>query len=409
LVERRAGDEDPRATLSDRWLNDRGLLIDDGALEVARAAYRLFMPKNNSWPPVLRMEHDLVEIALDLFHGSADAAGSITTGGSESLFLAIAAALAHARERRNGGPSNPEVLLADTGYPAAEKFARYLGYRVRRVATDTSFAADPDAIAAAIGPDTVMLIGSHPSWPHGVCDPIPDLARLAVERALWLHVDACVGGFLAPFLVELGQPLPAFDFSVPGVASISADFHKYGYSPKGVSGVFFRDRRLAANQTFTFDDWAAGLYRSPVFTGTRSGGAIAAAWAVARYLGRDGYRRRAAQVARARQAIVELVEAEPGLRLLGRPHLGTVAIGGEIIEAVADRFLACGWTAGRLQRPAGLQLVLGPFRDEIIDLLTADLRAAVADGGGPRGPTNAIYSDEILDVPGSLSYREAVA
>ena len=263
LEQLRAGDSDVRATFGDRWLNDRGLLLDDGALQVAKKACDTFFTKNNSSSVIQPLESELVAWVLDLFHGGPAAAGVLTSGGSESLFLATAAAMAKFREA-NPAASSCEAVIPETGYPTFEKYSRYLGYSVRRVPVDGAYRADPDAIDAAIKDETFMILGSMSSWAHGACDPIPELAVIAETRNVWLHVDACVGGMLAPFGKELGREIVEFDFLVPGVSSVSVDFHKYGYSAKGVSGLFFRERSLAEHQTFTFDDWAAGYYRSPV-------------------------------------------------------------------------------------------------------------------------------------------------
>jgi glutamate/tyrosine decarboxylase-like PLP-dependent enzyme len=361
LEQLRASDADVRATFGDRWLNDRGLLLDDGALQVAKKASDTFFTKNNSSSVIKPLEGELVAWVLNLFHGNSNAAGVLTSGGSESLFLATAAAFAKFQET-NGAGSSCEAVIPETGYPTFEKYSRYLGYSVRRVPVDEAFRADPDAIDAAITDKTFMILGSMSSWAHGACDPIPALAAIARARNVWLHVDACVGGMLAPFGKDLGREIVDFDFSVPGVNSISVDFHKYGYSAKGVSGLFFRDRALADRQTFAFDDWAAGYYRSPVLTGTRSGGAIASAWAVAKYLGRDGYKRRAAQVFKARDRMVAAVEFTPDLILLGGADLGTVAIGSDTLDifAVSSFLGSVGWSVNSLTAPDGIQLVLGP-------------------------------------------------
>jgi sphinganine-1-phosphate aldolase len=393
----RAADEDPRATFGDRWLNDRGLLLDDGVIDIAKRAHLAFFTKNNSAPPVLEMESELVSMALELFHAGPGACGSLTSGGSESLFLATAAALANAELRQ------PEIIIAETGYPTFEKYGRYLGYRTKRVAADSNFKADPARMEDAVTGDTVMIVASLPSWSHGACDPVPELAEIARKHGLWLHVDACVGGFLAPFVRDLGRPLPDFDFRLAGVDSLSADFHKYGYGAKGVSGLFFRDRRRTRGQAFVFDRWPAGLYRSPVFTGTRSGGAIAAAWAVARYLGREGYRRRARQILKLRDALVAFA-ATSGLTVLAGAELATVAIAAEglNIYAVAAGLRVRRWNINLLQAPAALQFVLGPVRDEYIELLLDDLAAAVADAQAGRHSEAAprvVYSDEIPDHP----------
>ena len=252
-----------------------------------------------------------------------------------------------------------------------------------------------------------MILGSMSSWAHGACDPIPELAKVAKAHDIWLHVDACVGGMLAPFARDLGRTVVEFDFSVRGVNSISVDFHKYGYSAKGVSGLFFRSNDLSGNQPFAFDDWAAGLYRTPTFTGTRSGGAIASAWAVMKYLGREGYQRRAAQIFKARDSIVDAVRADPDLTVLGGADLGTVAIGSNTVDifAVSSCLGTMGWAVNNLKAPEGIQLVLGPIIDSYIELFASDLRRAVetvrADSG-KRHYDEVVYSDEVVRGPGSL-------
>ncbi len=402
----RSADKEGRASFGERWLNDRGLLLDDGALDVAKAAHLAFFTKNNSSSTVMRLERELVAWALNLFHARRGAAGALTSGGSESLFLATAAAFANFRHR-NGGDRNCEAVIPQTGYPTFEKYSRLLGYTVRRVPVDRHFRADPRAMDAAVTNRTFMILGSFSSWSHGACDPIPALAKIARSRGVWLHVDACVGGMLAPFARELGRDLPDFDFSLPGVSSLSVDFHKYGYSAKGVSGVFFRNHDLATDQTFAFDEWAAGLYRSPVFTGTRSGGAVASAWAVAGYLGREGFRRRTTQVLKARDAIVEAVESNPDTVLLGRADLGTVAIGSHTIgvAALSDCLGELGWPVNGLKDPDGIQLVLGPIKDCHIEAFVDDFQQAVemARGRGAYLPSaDVVYSDEVASGPGSI-------
>lgn len=404
----RANDIGPRATFADRWLNDRGLLLDDGAFEVAKEAYLAFFTKNNSYPPVMELERNLVTKLLDLFRGEPDSVGCLTSGGSESLFLATASALAAARKSKPE-ITRPEIVIPETGYPTFTKYARYLGYKLHHVAVDKDFRADPHAMQKTITKDTVMMLASMPSWAHGACDPVPELGEIASDRGIWLHVDACVGGLLAPFVRDLGRDIPPFDFGVPGVQSISADLHKYGYSAKGVSGVFYRSRELARDQSFVFDNWAAGLYRSPVFTGTRSGGAIASAWSVVQYLGRDGYCRRAAQILKLRDALVEFAAECRELRLLGRAELSTVAIGGNNfdIHAVGSALKARGWMINFLKDPQGLQFVLGPLLDEHIECLVSEFRAALDDVRRGRVPENSppvVYSDEILEFPTSSEF-----
>ncbi len=402
FTQARAQDADPRATFCDRWQNDRELLVDDGTLDVIIETWASFATKNSSYPPILEMEERLVAMALGLFEGSPDAVGSVTSCGSESLFLAIASALAHVRRTRD--VAAPKIVLPESAHPAFEKYAPYLGYEVVRTALDEDMRADPTALAAAIDDNTFMIACAMPSWTHGAVDPVPHIGQIAQKHEIWLHVDACVGGFLAPFLRAAGDDPGAFGFDVPGVASVSADYHKYGYGAKGVSGVFYRDADLARDQAFVFNDWAAGLYRSPVFTGTRSGGAVAASWAAALHLGQDGYLHRARQLMKARTALHTVAENSGRLRVLGGARMGTIALTGKGSEpinlrAVDAALRSRGWSHGFLKQPDALQFVLGPMKDAMIDVLVGDLHWAIDESLGVyvEGEPAVVYSDEILE------------
>ena len=396
----RERDRDPKATLNDRFLNDRGLLIDDGTLGVAKRAFDRFFTKGNGAPAVMDFERRVVAMTLALLHGPETACGNVTSGGTESLFIAARAALEWKTARRPG-PGMPELLMSSTGYPSFEKFAPILGYRVVRIAVGEDFRADVAALDAAVTDDTFMILGSMPPWTHGVCDPIADLARVARSHDMWLHVDACVGGFLAPFVKRLGHHVPDFDFSVDGVASISADLHKYGYAPKGASTILFRSAELRGRQHFAFEDWAAGLYRSPVITGTRPAGPIVGAWAVMQHLGEEGYLRRAEHIMRAKQKILAVIDGEPHLVLFGRPELATLTFGahGLDIFAVSETLASRGWTVNRCRDPDGIQFVLGPLTDEAADALASDLAWSVdqvREGKLRRTSDRVVYSDEIF-------------
>jgi glutamate/tyrosine decarboxylase-like PLP-dependent enzyme len=273
----------------------------------------------------------------------------------------------------------PEIVAS--AHPAIDKAAHYLGMRVIRVPWRDDFRADVPAMAAAVTPRTVMLYGSAPAYSLGLIDPIAPLGVLAREQGLWLHVDACVGGVLAPFVRELGYPVPAFDLSVPGVSSISADLHKSRYTAKGASVLLFRDAERQACSRYSFDDWPTGLYSTLTLAGTRPGGAIAAAGAVMNFFGAAGYREIARVVMDTRQRLVDgLAHIGHGLRVWGDPELWAVAYGSATVDihAVADVLTARGWWPGRVREPRGVHLMITPVHAPVIEEYVADVAVATS-------------------------------
>ena len=372
---------------------------DEAVEAVARDAYALFMTENGLglrvFPSLRRMESDVVAMVRSLLGGDADAAGHMTSGGTESIFLATHAARQWARQRRPE-ITEPKIVAPWSAHPAVSKAAHYLGMTVRRVPVGADFRADAAAMAAAITPRTVMLYGSAPTYSLGVVDPIAALGELARARGLWLHVDACVGGILGPFVRSLGHPVPEFGLAVPGVTSISADLHKSGYAGKGASVVLFRTAAHQAAGRYDFDDWPTGLYRVDTFTGTRPGGAIAAAWAVMHFLGEAGYRRIAATVMDAKARLrAGLASLDRGLHVWGEPELWAVGFGSaeDDIFAVADRMTARGWSVGRIREPRGIHLMLTPVHAPIVDAYLADLGRSVDEARdlGRPSATRAVY------------------
>jgi glutamate/tyrosine decarboxylase-like PLP-dependent enzyme len=263
---------------------------------------------------------------------------------------------------------------------------------VRRTAL-TDFLADPAEISAAADDATVMIVGSAPCFPYGLIDPIDRLSELALERNLWLHVDACVGGYIAPFVRMNGADIPAFDFELPGVRSMSADLHKYGYAAKGASTVFFRSAELMGFMPFDFKDWPAGRMVTPTLAGTRPGGAISAAWAVMNVLGVDGYREKQGQVTAARERIEAGVEAL-GFSVLGRPQLGLIAFTRADVDCLAlwAKLRERGWFTSVTTEPRGLHLMLSPFHLSVADDYLADLAWALESVAAASPPAEARYS-----------------
>ncbi|MDI6726888.1 MAG: aspartate aminotransferase family protein, partial [Smithellaceae bacterium] len=269
---------------------------------IARDAYRVFIAENGlspfAFPSLLRMETEVVSMVAGLLGGNAETAGAMTSGGSESIFMAMKAARDYAREHKPRIAS-PEIVIPLSAHPAFNKAAHYLGLKTIITPLRPDLTADPAAIREAAGGNAIFMVGSACSYPHGMIDPIEELAAIARERDIWFHVDACVGGLILPFLTRLGKDIPPFDFRVEGVRSVSADLHKYGYIPKGASVVLYRTGELRKHQFFAYADWPGGVYGTPSLSGSRPGGAIAASWAVMNYLGEEGYLRLAGQISEA--------------------------------------------------------------------------------------------------------------
>jgi len=353
----------------------------EDVLRVARDAYALFQSENAlgpaAFPSLRRMEEEVVGIGLSLLHAPEGACGNMTSGGSESIFLAVKTCRDQARAQ---GRDADVILLPRSAHPAFDKAAQYLGLRTQRIPVAADLRADVEAMRRAVTPRTLMLVGSAPCFPYGLIDPIEALSALALERGLWLHVDACVGGWFAPFARMNGVPVPAFDFELPGVRSISADLHKYGYSAKGASTIFHRDEAQRAHQVFRFDDWPAGGMTTPTAAGTRPGGAVASAWAVLHYLGVAGYRAKARAVCATRERIAREI-APLGLRVLGDPQLGLLAWTADDVDvfAVWGRLVRKGWFSALVTEPRAAHLMLSPAHAEVADAWLADLRIALAE------------------------------
>ena len=355
----------------------------DDVLDVAKSAYAMYQSENglgagSAFPSLARMEADVVSIGLGLLNAPEGACGDMTSGGSESIFLALKTC--RDQVRSNGMDTRGmHVLMPRSAHPAFDKAAAYLDLEVLRVPVGPDYRADVAAMAAAASEHTLMIVGSAPCFPYGVIDSIEELGELAVAREVWLHVDACVGGYFAPFARMNGVDLPPFDFSVPGVRSISADLHKYGYAAKGASTLFHRSAEQREFQVFSCDAWPVGTMITPTAAGTRPGGAIASAWAVLHYLGEDGYREKARQVIRTRDRLEAAIDDIEELHVVARPQLGLIAYTSDTIDiyAVADRLSENGWFSPRLDDPPAVHLMLSPEHDRVIDRYIADLRAAL--------------------------------
>ncbi|MDZ7684529.1 MAG: aminotransferase class V-fold PLP-dependent enzyme [Gammaproteobacteria bacterium] len=292
--------------------------------QVQKEAYTMYMSENGlgpaAFPSLKQMEDEVVGMGLWLLHAPEGAAGNITSGGTDSITMAVKTARDYAIATR-GLSGQGNIVMPYSGHPAFDKAAAMMQLEIRRIPCGDDLLADPDAMAAAIDDNTIMLVGSAPCFPYGLIDPIGELGRVASDKGIWLHVDSCVGGYIAPFVRMNGEDIPPFDFEVEGVHSMSADLHKYGYCAKGASTVLFRSEELHKYMHFDVDTWPGGRMVTPTLAGTRPGGAISAAWAVMNYLGIDGYCAKHKLVTDARKTIESGVK-KLGFEVLGGPQLG---------------------------------------------------------------------------------------
>jgi glutamate/tyrosine decarboxylase-like PLP-dependent enzyme len=357
----------------------------DAVYDIGRDAFFAYFSENalgskRAFASLKRMEDEVVAMALDLFHAPEGATGNMTTGGSESILMAVKAARDFARKRRGEAQHRGNLVMPYTAHPAFTKAARLMDLEVRRVPVGADLRADVAAMAGAVDADTIMIVGSAPCFPYGVIDPIADLGRLAEAHGLWLHVDGCVGGYLAPFVRDIGYDVPDFDFAVPGVSSMSADLHKFGFCPKPGSTVFYRDAEKKAAQTFDLDEWPNGRFVTETLTGTRAGGAVAAAWAVFQFLGHEGYRQIARDLMAMRDAYAAGIAAIPSMQVRGKPHLTILSFGSDEVDMgrVAEAMQAKGWIPGMTREPPGLHLMLSMLHAPAREAYVADLAASVA-------------------------------
>ncbi len=353
--------------------------------DLVEQAHDLYLAQNALNPIAFkglkRMEAEVVQMCASLFHGPATTVGTMTSGGTESLLLAVKAYRDRARAK---WPwiLRPNLVVPRTIHPAFTKAAHLFGVRLKLVAVDEDGRVDPAAMARAIDRNTIALAASAPQYVTGDVDPIPELATLALRKKLPMHVDACFGGFILPWLERLGVDMPAWDFRVPGVTSVSADLHKYGYAAKGASVLLYRDMSYLRHQFFVATGWPGGIYLSPGLPGTRPGGPIAAAWAALQGMGERGYLDKAREAHAVAERLRAGIAAVPGLRVLGRGQSTIVtwaaAEEGLSVYAVADQLQAAGWAVDRQQAPPSVHCSCNAANGPVVDTYLSDLAAAVA-------------------------------
>jgi sphinganine-1-phosphate aldolase len=368
------------------------------------------------WPSGVKYESEIVAMTGAMLNAGPDTTGAgpvgtVTSGGTESILLAVKAHRDHARATR--GVTAGRVVCPITAHAAFEKAAACFGLDLVTTPVDAEGRAIPAEVAAALTDDTVLVVGSAPNFPYGTIDPIGPLSELARARGIGFHTDACLGGFVLPWAERLGRPVPPFDFRLPGVTSMSCDTHKYGYAAKGTSVVLYRTAELRHHQYFTVTDWPGGLYCSPTLAGSRPGALSAACWAALVSIGEEGYRRATELICDATDRLRAAIAATvPELALVG-DSLFVVALRsaaeGLDIYRVNDAMTARGWSLSGLHRPAAVHLAvtLRHTAPAVTERFVADLRAAVddvvahPDAGGGMAP--------VYGMADSLPDRSAVA
>ncbi|GIU90930.1 MAG: aspartate aminotransferase family protein [Acidimicrobiia bacterium] len=346
------------------------------------------------WPSTVKFEAEIVAMTADLLGGVAGVCGTVTSGGTESILLAMKVYRDRAYER---GIERPEMVVPSTAHAAFDKAADFFRIRKVTVPVDADGRADVAATAAAITRDTAVVVGSAPCFPNGLVDPIEELAALAATHDVGFHTDACLGGFVLPWAERLGVPVPPFDFRVPGVTSMSADTHKYGYSAKGTSVVLYRDAELRHRQYYRTASWAGGLYFSPTLAGSRPGALSAQCWAALVTIGQDGYLDATRRILDAAARVKEGIRSVEGLRVVGDPLWNVAFVSDDDavdVYRVLDVMGHRGWSLNGLQDPPSVHLcvTLRHTAPGVVERFVHDLDASVAEvradpaAGGSMAP-----------------------
>jgi glutamate/tyrosine decarboxylase-like PLP-dependent enzyme len=331
------------------------------------------------WPSTTKFEAEIVAMTASMLGGEGqDVHGTVTSGGTESILLAMKTYRDWARETK--GITQPEMIVPVTAHAAFDKASQYFNIKTVHIPFDENFRADVSAAKKAINKNTIVIVGSAPSFPHGAIDPIEELSELARQHGIGFHVDACLGGFVLPWAERLGYPVPKFDFRLAGVTSMSADTHKYGYAAKGTSVVLYRGLELLHYQYYTIADWPGGLYFSPTFAGSRPGALSAACWAALTSIGEQGYLDAAKRILETAAKVKEGIGQIPELRVLGDP-LFVIAFASDSLDIykVLDFMSRKKWSLNGLHKPTCVHLcvTLRHTQPGVVERFIADLREAV--------------------------------
>ncbi|XP_069836733.1 sphingosine-1-phosphate lyase 1 isoform X2 [Dendropsophus ebraccatus] len=349
------------------------------------------------FPGVRKMEAEIVRMACNLFHGGPETCGAVTSGGTESILMACKAYRDLAYER---GIKYPEIVAPVSAHAAFDKAAHYFGMKMVHIPLDKkTMRVDVKAMRRAINKNTAMLVCSAPQFPHGIIDPVEEVAKLARKYKIPLHVDACLGGFLIVFMEKAGFPLPPFDFRVKGVTSISADTHKYGYAPKGSSVILYSHKDYRHYQFFVTSDWPGGLYASPSIAGSRPGGIVAACWATMMHIGEDGYIEATKKIISTARFIIKELQKMKEIFIFGNPEVSVIALGSHVFDIyrLSNSLTAKGWNLNTLQFPSSIHICLTMLHTKpgVAQLFVKDVQESVSvimkDPGAKTTGVGAIY------------------
>jgi sphinganine-1-phosphate aldolase len=357
--------------------------LDEEHSTFLKESYHRFACENGLNPGAFKslkkMETEVISATADILNGTKDVCGVVTSGGTESCLMAVKTYRDMAREQRR--VKNPEMILPATAHVAWFKASEYFGVKIRLVPLIKNFTPDLKKLKKLINRNTVMILGSAPEYPHGMIDPIEEMGAIAQSKGIPLHVDACVGGFILPFMEMNGESLPLWDYRVPGVTSISADIHKYGYAAKGASTITYRNLDYLRYQMFAYQNWPGGVFASSALLGTRPGGAYAAAWGVTQYFGKEGYRKLAKDTLDAVNQLKAGIARIAALEVMGTPQgplFSFRSVDPDVnIYAVGDQMDARDWQVNRNQFPAGLHAMVTAQHLQVVGAYLEDLGAAV--------------------------------
>ncbi|ORX93942.1 PLP-dependent transferase [Basidiobolus meristosporus CBS 931.73] len=332
------------------------------------------------FPGVRQMEAEIISMVLDMYNAPSDAAGAMTSGGTESILMACRAYREMGRELK--GITEPEMIVPVTGHAAFDKAADYFGIRLVHIPVDKStWRADLKAVKRAINWNTIMIVGSAIGFPHGIIDDVPGLAKIAARHNIPLHVDCCLGGFLLPFMEKAGFEIPRFDFRVDGVTSISCDTHKYGFAPKGSSVIMYSSKKIRQFQYFVAQSWTGGIYASPTIPGSRPGSLVAGCWAAMTKMGLSGYVDSTKRIVQAARKIKNGILGMEELFVYGDPLVSVVAFGSHSLNVytINDAMSTRGWSLNALQNPPAVHIACTLSTVPTAEQFLKDLADSVAE------------------------------